>query len=276
MLGKLLKYEMKAVVKPMVFLNALVIFSTLIGFFYVMKVDVGNIVENENDIRYSGMMLLGFLYIAGVALTYFISYILLLLRYGKSMYGANGYLSWTLPVKRRTLIHAKMLNGILWNFWNTALCFACVIWLIALFMTKAGINMGELFREIPPVILHHFMLPTVAIVCINVFTVIFIGYFCITVGQLMKEHKVLGTIVSFVGVYIVQQVATTVVMLAGGFFSFMNDPNFQTIMNSGELKYTFWKFYDSLFLGQIIILLVFAAVTYTCCHLIPRKRINLD
>ncbi len=267
---------MKAVVKPMVFLNALVIFSTLIGFFYVMKVDVGNIVENENDIRYSGMMLLGFLYIAGVALTYFISYILLLLRYGKSMYGANGYLSWTLPVKRRTLIHAKMLNGILWNFWNTALCFACVIWLIALFMTKAGINLGELFRAISPAILHHFMLPTVAIVCINVFTVIFIGYFCITVGQLMREHKVLGTIVSFVGVYIVQQVATTVVMLAGGFFSFMNDPNFQTIMNSGELKYTFWQFYDSLFLGQIIILLVFAAVTYTCCHLIPRKRINLD
>ena len=100
MLSKILKYEMKAVFKPMLILNALTLLSTLIGFFYVANLDVEGILHSNNNESAGMMLILGFLYIVGLAIVSLVSYLVLLIRYGKTMFGSNGYLSWTLPVKR--------------------------------------------------------------------------------------------------------------------------------------------------------------------------------
>ena len=279
MLSKILKYEMKAVFKPMLILNALTLLSTLIGFFYVANLDVEGILHS-NDNESAGMMLiLGFLYIVGLAIVSLVSYLVLLIRYGKTMFGSNGYLSWTLPVKRSTLINGKILNGLIWNLINTTITMGCFCWLLCFYVAKAGVKFHDLIVGIPTEITWHFILPTMGMVVLSVISAVFVGYFCITVGQLLKEHKVLGTIIAFVGVYIVQQVATTLVMVGGGFFTYMNGDSevyFRASATSVGIGAGDFRIVDIMMAGQALVTIVIALIAFTACHMIPRKKLNLD
>ncbi len=274
MLSKILKYEMKATIKPMAIINAMVIFSTIIGFFYVANLDVEEILRTENSTSFAIMLMLGIMYIVGLAISSFVSYLVILIRYGKTMYGSNGYLSWTLPVKRGTLINGKLINGVIWSIVNIVICVGSFCWLLAFYLSKAGVNLHDVIHGIPSEITGHFILPMLMLLLIGVIASVFIGYFCITVGQLMKEHKVLGTIIAFVGVYIVQQVANTIVIVGGGFFSYMNQPTVHATATGFDMEYL--GIYDTMVYGQIAVILVIALVSLVACHLIPRKKINLD
>ena len=121
MLGKVMKHEMKATWKVLFPLAMVLVGVTLIGMLMmnmqVFETDMGALV---------GLAML-LLYIIGLIALSVTAFIFLLVRFYHSMYGAEGYLSHTLPVTTFSLINA-FGGGILGcNYDNTCLCFGIFI-----------------------------------------------------------------------------------------------------------------------------------------------------
>lgn len=98
MLGKVMKHEMKATWKVLFPLAMVLVGVTLIGMLMmnmqVFETDMGALV---------GLAML-LLYIIGLIALSVTAFIFLLVRFYHSMYGAEGYLSHTLPVTTFSLI----------------------------------------------------------------------------------------------------------------------------------------------------------------------------
>ena len=108
MLGKVMKHEMKATWKVLFPLAMVLVGVTLIGMLMmnmqVFETDMGALV---------GLAML-LLYIIGLIALSVTAFIFLLVRFYHSMYGAEGYLSHTLPVTTFSLINVKLLVAVFW------------------------------------------------------------------------------------------------------------------------------------------------------------------
>lgn len=121
MLGKVLKYDIKASAKMFLplYLGVLVITA-------LAKVSVEFLVEVDNLLLsiLSGTSIL--LYVAALFGLMIMTVIFLIIRFYKNFLTDEAYLTFTLPVKTSTLIVSKQLNGILWNLLTMVVLAAAV------------------------------------------------------------------------------------------------------------------------------------------------------
>ena len=133
MLGKVMKHEMKATWKVLFPLAMVLVGVTLIGMLMmnmqVFETDMGALV---------GLAML-LLYIIGLIALSVTAFIFLLVRFYHSMYGAEGYLSHTLPVTTFSSINGKLLVAVFWDAITTILVYVSAFSLIV----TAGLNLGN-------------------------------------------------------------------------------------------------------------------------------------
>ena len=133
MLGKVMKHEMKATWKVLFPLAMVLVGVTLIGMLMmkmqVFEADIGALV---------GLAML-LLYIIGLIALSVTAFIFLLVRFYHSMYGAEGYLSHTLPVTTFSLINGKLLVAVFWHAITSILVYVSAFSLIV----TAGLNLGN-------------------------------------------------------------------------------------------------------------------------------------
>lgn len=109
MLGKCLKYDLKAVWKYWWF--ALVAMTMLVP---IGVVAVNFIVSNGSGTAW--LEALAFMvFMLGVCAFIIVTKVLVYLRYYKNFFTDEGYLTFTLPVKRSTLYKSKLINGVIWD-----------------------------------------------------------------------------------------------------------------------------------------------------------------
>ena len=94
-------------------------------------------------------------------------------------------------------------------------------------------------------------------------------YFCISVGQLWQNHKILGAVLCCIGLYILNQIVTQVVFFASGFWSLMSG-------SGADIDATFGTLYKNMMLNISIVTFVEAVIFYIVCIFITRSKINLD
>ena len=133
MLRKLLKYEFKSTGRTFFPLAMVLVGVTLIGMLMmnmqVFETDMGALV---------GLAML-LLYIIGLIALSVTAFIFPLVRFYHSMYGAEGYLSHTLPVTTFSLINGKLLVAVFWDAITTILVYVSAFSLIV----TAGLNLGN-------------------------------------------------------------------------------------------------------------------------------------
>ncbi len=214
MLRKLLKYDMKSVFNIWWIMAVSVIGISIFGGLCLR--DVIHNIENNEYFPWA---------IAGVIITYIayiafslVTMILVYVRFYKNFFSDEGYLTFTLPVKRSKLLLSKLLNNLIWSSLTTAVLMVGVIIILAICPFPEDISVSLLshvadicksfisenlvfdgnFMLIP-----YFIELVLALTLISATGNLFL-YFCVTVASVVaKKHKVLVAIAMVYGSNIV-------------------------------------------------------------------------
>lgn len=210
------------------------------------------------------------LYIISIVSLYAITYVFICMHFYRTMSGEQGYLTHTLPVKTGKILNSKILSSILWQL----LTFALII--ISLLIMITGHTDGMTFSELLDryndfVRAEMFMEPSVfnlemAITfIIGLFSGPLMFYCAIAIGHLFNKHKVGGAVIAYIGIYMIMQMLSTILLFISGFFTiaFTQQPNFYLV-------------YNKLMIYSVILTLFTTIAFYFITEYIFKKRLNLE
>ena len=114
MLGKLLKYEFKngAKLMPVVFLGTGIVF--LLAWFF-KAIHVGQL-----------MLPMMIVLVIGAIACVLVPFVFIIMRYHKGVFGAEGYLTNTLPVSEGTILASRMITGFVWYLLGMLFCILAI------------------------------------------------------------------------------------------------------------------------------------------------------
>lgn len=274
MLTKLLKYDFKSMQKTL-----LTLYAAMLGFSVIYRIFLQITQVSEgfrkntfvNVVSSLGMMFYIFLTVA----IFIVTFVMIISRYYKSLYTDEGYLTNTLPVSPASILTSKLIS----SFCYLVLAFICVLASLAVLLTtpdtiKQAKDMFEMFfgfseinfkEYITPIVLMVFAILVQLVLSLSMF------FFCISLGQVvMPKNKIMGSILSYIVLYVVSEVFMLLVMLSTGFtqngynaverFFYMDTP----------------KLLNIVFAVIIGIGVIGSAIFFTLITLINKKKLNLD
>jgi len=214
MFKTVLKYDCRAVARHWWIIAVATLGLTLFG------AASGRILTQQGvSLRSSGVIRLfaGFgaaISAIGVAAGALITTILVYIRFYKNFYTDEGYLTFTLPVKRSTLYLAKVVNALIWHALETVLLIVClaICLLIIPPTTVSGYLINPVaYRTIGWLIRRYFevmggmgvlyLFEALLLIVLMKWASIGLMHFCITAGCILaKKNKVLASIGIYYGV----------------------------------------------------------------------------
>ena len=262
---------MKATYKVMLLINAIVLALGIVGHFILGSA----FFQNQGLSMLQGSAL--GVYILGIVAAFIITIIYIMVRYYKTMYTTEGYLTFTLPVSTTSIINAKVINGFIWRLVNTSVTIFSVFILISSVFFTEDIDWSEMgpameeFTRLTGVSFGYIVTVFVIMTIMSCLTGVLVYYFCLTVGQLWQKHKVVGAILTYIVIYVVNQVLTMAIMLTTGFSKFM-----YMTETTGPTMQDVAVFYQQIITSVIVESIVFSVIYYLGCVLISKKKVNLD
>lgn len=207
MLGKLLKYEFKSTARALIPLYIIAVLFSLLsrGF---------NELSKNLDVLQTPTVLLYMLCVILIIAVVVITLVMILQRFYKNLLGDEGYLMFTLPVESHTHIITKLITAFVWTVASVIIALATVF--ILAYNPDLWETITSALSEIPEAIwtlIRQFGL----IMIFQSIASIMMIYAAISIGQLVTGHKVIGSLVSYFGLYIVNQIIMTVVMVIIGY-----------------------------------------------------------
>ncbi len=271
MLTKLLKHEFMATWKVPVALYAYLLALGLILHFVIQGI------PQTEDNSVSGLIIfsVALLFYMSIIAANVIMMVCIVVRYYKNLYTAEGYLTFTLPVNTSQIVNTKVITGSVWMLGSYLFTLVSVFFVLSGVINAAGIPAREVL-EISDDLLTVFSISDISTLAISFLIVsplsgVLLLYFCVTVGQLWHNHKILGAVLCYLGLYILNGIVTQIVFFASGFFRLMMDN-----VSDAEVDTLFGRFYSNLLWQTIIISAVQAVIYYIVCIMITKKKVNLD
>ena len=219
MLGKLLKYELKASGRTLLPIYGAVLVMGIISSLFLRTAPnmnwshlVMNILTMVSVILFFGLIF------AALCLSLVIS----ILRFKKNLLGEEGYLMNTLPVSAWQNITAKAVIAVLYQIISLVVAVAAGL-LFAFVGARASAGsllkeLGDIFRALMTETNGIFWLYA-AEICILLLISLFgsnmMIYASMCVGHSMNSHKVLSSVAAFLGFYIVSQIINSFLLLGG-------------------------------------------------------------
>lgn len=225
MLGKLIKYEWKGLIKPLSILYLVLLGITIITGLLILTINPD---YDDVTIGLSVLftMLSALIYYFGIIVCSIGTMLIIAIRFYKTCYTDEAYLTHTLPVSTKQLLAAKTITSVLCHLLSMLVIGASVVLLILVVVTHL-INLGEIpaaelsagFSEVFAELDREFA---------NEMGISFSGYFiylgvisiissvcsivsilgCVSLGQLYTKHRILGAIIAyFVMTFVLQMVA---------------------------------------------------------------------
>ena len=227
MLGKLMKYEWKSISKIGCLLLAVMAGITLLAVIYMFSPLFQGIIMGMDDLEpWMAMLTLGlflaavFLYVMTVVGAGYAMMLYLGIRFYKTMYSDQGYLTHTLPVTPSQLLNSKLFVGTIWLLLLGigAIVSAIIsVYAICFSVLQSTGKMGEamdFFRELPVElseffasffgsgITWYFVVIGFTMLLAPLFNLCIL-YGSITIGQLAKKHKILLGIFTYCGILMI-------------------------------------------------------------------------
>lgn len=268
MLGKLLKHEFKETAKLLIPLNLVLVALTAIG-----AILLGTSVFQNDSL---GMLAVSSLliYILSIFALFIITAVYLTVRYYKTMYSNQGYLTHTLPVSSTSIINTKILVSAFWSF--VALCITiCSVFVLV--RVTAGDALYPAWKELCEALpqemgisVTEFILLLITYIIICSFGGILMIFACLAIGQLFQQHRIIAAIVSYIIFYILQEIIATVTM------ALLVIGNTDNLVAMEESTVNAGAFYSQTLWISAIESLLFAIVSFVICHYITKKKLNLE
>lgn len=205
MFGKLLKYDRVSVARIWGFLAVGVLAVSVFGSVLFRFVSYAF----EHDMPFFGVVGMLFLVVCVIAVisSVPVTQILCYIRFYKNFFTDEGYLTFTLPVKRRTLLLAKTVNALLWSGLHILLLLVCGLIVITFapppekghffnFIVWEGLLelLSGAWEELGVWLIVYLLEVLLMVACSLVYSFSLVHY-CITVGAVLaKKHKLLAAI----------------------------------------------------------------------------------
>ncbi len=274
MLGKLIKHEWRAFWKIPAFVSLFLAIFTVFG---ILALNA-KIWAVENPVIQSlSVFVLLFYYIAIIVIS-FVTVIYTAIRFYRNIYTDEGYLMHTLPVTQKSLIISKLIVSYIWTI-ITALVIICSIFsLVWTLMSSTGTDVSVWnllckmyeslsnpdviaeFKEILGMSPVAFIIYTLFACIITPIYSILMIYTSISLGQLFKKHKVLGSVLSYIGIYTALQIIGSIVTAP-------------VMFSAASVEFTSFAPILYFSLAEAIVLII---VFFFLTEWIMKKKLNLD
>lgn len=274
MLGKLIKYDLKALNRFLVIIHAFLILSALAGRFFLTSRIQFTEVSDTTSLMMMLCFTLYFLIVAGVV---FGTEMIIAVKFYKNLFSNEGYLSRTLPVTPGQHLLAKTIAGTVWCIIDVVLIFLS-LWIVIMTpsVTSAyNANKAEVLDQlgITGDITPAFLIGSlVLIVLIGAVSSVVMIYASIAMGQLFSNHRILGAVVSYFIITTVLSIFSLLVMTVTGFFS----RYMPAASQNGTLDFNFAEYMIYLCKVTVGLSIATSILLYIFTYYILRKKTNLQ
>lgn len=235
MLGKLLKYDLKWVYKVVIVFYILAFIFSAIGRGLSMI---------ENSLVFSVLAQITF----GIATSMMVSSLInclmrLWARFIRNVYKDESYLTHTLPVEKKMIYASKSISAIICVFTTVVVILAC---LFICFYSEANMQILkstlELAAETYNTTVLNLLILVSFVLFLEIMFIVFIGYVGIIIGHKSNQNKMVKTIVTSFGLYLITQSLTLALICIFGLFNsnIMNLINTTDIVNVDAIKYVMY------------------------------------
>lgn len=272
MLGKLMKHEWLSVWKvPTLLIGVLLAASLLCGAAFALPMWESDWV----GIQLSAVSMFLLYYMAIIVCCVGIT-VYMAVRFYKSMFTDEGYLTHTLPVTSHQLLLSKVITMIVWNLISMI---GVVISLLILFgsvyvflldnINNLGYELRSMMHELAQLAeLKGFlglMFTTFFMVIASIFggTMMVVG--SISIGQMLRKHRILGAIGAYFGINTIFQIISTTVMIPVMFGAAMT-------MDQGDL----FSAYNVIYGIISFVSIAFGVGLYFLSEYLIRRQLDLE
>lgn len=281
MLGKLMKYEWKTTWKVPVLLIGILMFAAFtagLTFFFPMW---------DSDwvgLQFSAILVMLLFYVAIIG-TSLGTTLYFAVRYYKSMYTDEGYLTHTLPVSARQLLVSKLLTMSAWNLISVLAVFLSMVifgaLVLAAFVGKDGdfaFEMVQLVRSMEEIFADPmlegfgaFLGSMVLMFLVSSVAGVIMITGAINLGQLLRQHRVLGAVGAYFAMNTILQIVTSIVMFPWLFGFSMSQQISDAVGEASILA-----FYIPFFLIMSVVYLLFSVGIYIMSEYLVKKKLELE
>jgi len=275
MLGKLFKHEFKETGKLLIPLNLVIICYTLIG-----AIMLGSRLFDDDHFALLAASSL-VLYILSIFAIFIVTFIFFTVRFYKTMYSSQGYLTHTLPVSTGSIIHTKVLVSVFWVVVTMAVTgfsiFAMVATTVRAHLSYDNLSYDSFqnffieFNEEFGMSFGSFLLPIMLLTIVGCFEGMLTVYASLSIGQLFNQYRILAAIVTYVIIHIAVNVMGTVTMFVTEFSAM--DSLFMAEEFSDSV---FGSFYHTLFSVSNIEHIILCVIFYAVLYFLTTRKLNLE
>lgn len=288
MLGKLIKHEWKSSYKVGCMMLLGILLVTFFGWLSFQAPLWQAAVNNTYYDKFSvwdmlSMMTLLMYVLMLVGLNYGII-IYMGVRFYKTMYTDEGYLTHTLPVTKHQILISKTLNSGLWVLFVILGVYLSVgvlgISLIGAFLpegytfsdvwSELSPYWGEIersFREMMGTGIGGYFAMLMILSLIAPFTSVMILFGAISIGQLFTKHRVLMAIVTYVGLMIVESLISSTIQ------SVISMKQMSRLVSDSQLV---GGYLNVSMLSSVIISVIMAVILYVVSYYVTSKKLNME
>lgn len=219
MLGKLMKHEWRAVWKmPTLLIGILLIVSLLTGCSFALPMWESNWV----GVPLSMFSLIMLYYMAIIVCSVGIV-VYLAVRFYKSMFTDEGYLTHTLPATSHQLLLSKVITMSLWNLISMVGVVVSIFILVGsayVFWMNNFSDLGYAFRRAMHELaeieelggIFKWILTSLFMVIASAFSGVMTVVGSVCIGQMLRKHRILGAIGAYFGIMMIVQILSMMVM----------------------------------------------------------------
>lgn len=257
MFGKLMKYELKSLLKGLLPLYGAILAVALINA-VMASFGIGNSIDGLPQV--TAIMLYFGLCVAVAVVTFLV----IIQRFYKGLLGQEGYLMFTLPVPTWQLTLSKLLGAVI-----TTILSGIVGMLSILILGSLNINWGLFFRDFADIFPHWtldatlFVIELIVLMLVGVAAMILEIYVAIALGHLANKHRIAMSFVWFVVLQTVLSFLTGLSAMALSYWPFF--PAFYANLSAHGMM---WM--------MILPCLIEAAVFYFGTTWILKNKLNLE
>lgn len=215
MLGKLLKYEFKATTRTILPAYLLIAFFTVAGRIAIKNPTINSLLNGS----IAGVLML--FYVLAIIMIVALTFFMILQRFYTNLLRDEGYLTHTLPVSVDHHIWTKTITAFVWTVISTIVVTVSLFGLLAeaedirILIT----GMQEVIRaynEICTIPLPLLIAELVILALISLLSALLNLYAAMGIGQFFNRHKILGSVLAYMGLSFIFSIAFGVFAAVAG------------------------------------------------------------
>lgn len=268
MLGKVLKYDFKAMGRILPLFYIALLFSTLIfGInlrFIPEQTVVGSILWSLSGSLY-GIILIA---------TAVVTLVVIISRYKKSLHGDSGYYMLTLPVKMETHIASKTISAVIWTL------FSLIAAVLSMMLIGIITYRGNIFLALRPFyeellelsgndlfFLIILMIEFVILAILSIIKTTLMIYAALTFGQASRNHHNLLAVAFYMGFGFIESSVFTIIISIFGNFKFISDLTSRMLQSIQGI--------DLFMLLFIIFIMILCVIYFIITNLYMKNKLDI-